>query len=266
MERLFVVFLSLFITGNLLGQSLSGEIVYEYKLKLNDVVLPREATLLFTDSTSVFYHSRGKGIVMVDIDGRIGGPLMSYTSGPEHNGISVLDFYKKDALGHTFYTDLNQDKMTAREIIYFRSFLYEEPDIPQLEWLQIDSTKTIGDYLCRAATANFRGRKYTVWYTPEIPLPFGPWKLQGLPGLILEASDEEKRIVYMARSIRFGLGKRELKSIKQPEKAKQTITFEVFKTIHWKEQLRVNRIAESTADRVDEYRGISRHRTMEIFD
>ena len=37
----------------------------------------------------------------------------------------------------------------------------------------------------------FRGRLYTAWYYPDIPLPIGPWKLQGLPGIILEAYDAE---------------------------------------------------------------------------
>ena len=266
MLRIEILFLVLFISNGIFGQSLSGEVVYDYKLKLNDVVIPREASLLFTDTSAVFYHSRGKGIVAIDIDGRQGGPLMSYTSGPEHNGMSVIDFYRKDNLGHTFYTNLNSNQMTAREIIYFRSFMYEEPEIPQQEWELLDSTKTIGDYTCLAAKTLFRGRNYFVWFTPEIPLPFGPWKLNGLPGVILEAADEERRIVFTARAIQLGLKNKKLKKITPPDRAKRVISFAEFQTIHWKEQLRVNRVVESTADRVSEYNEISRHRTMEIFE
>ena len=35
------------------------------------------------------------------------------------------------------------------------------------------------------ATTHFRGREWKVWFSEEIPLSLGPWKLGGLPGLIL---------------------------------------------------------------------------------
>lgn len=40
---------------------------------------------------------------------------------------------------------------------------------------------------------------YTAWYTPQIPIPNGPGKFGGLPGLILELHDEE--MVYLCSEI-----------------------------------------------------------------
>jgi len=45
--------------------------------------------------------------------------------------------------------------------------------------------KRFGQYDCRRAIGKFRGREYEVWYTTDIPIPGGPFKLGGLPGLIL---------------------------------------------------------------------------------
>lgn len=50
-----------------------------------------------------------------------------------------------------------------------------------METFQRKNSKLLG-FKCKSATAEFRGRKYKVWYTMEIPIPIGPWKLGGLPG------------------------------------------------------------------------------------
>ncbi len=66
---------------------------------------------------------------------------------------------------------------------------YDEP-FSEIDWvIAKDSTKTILDYQCIMATADYHGRKWTVWFTPEIPMQDGPWKFCGLPGLVLEASE-----------------------------------------------------------------------------
>ncbi len=50
-----------------------------------------------------------------------------------------------------------------------------------------DSTSTVLGYECVMATAEYHGRHWKAWFSPEIPMSFGPWKLRGLPGLIFKA-------------------------------------------------------------------------------
>jgi GLPGLI family protein len=64
------------------------------------------------------------------------------------------------------------------------------------QWLIEADTCTILSFSCQKAIANFRGRDWEVWFTMEIPIDAGPWKLYGLPGLILKASDSRSHYVF----------------------------------------------------------------------
>lgn len=64
---------------------------------------------------------------------------------------------------------------------------YTEPS-DEMQWTLIpDSTNVILGYDCNLAESDYHGRHWKAWFAPEIPLCFGPWKLRGLPGLILKA-------------------------------------------------------------------------------
>lgn len=66
---------------------------------------------------------------------------------------------------------------------------YDEP-FDEMKWEIVgDSTKTVLNYECIMAETDYHGRHWTVWFSPEIPVQDGPWKFEGLPGIILMASD-----------------------------------------------------------------------------
>lgn len=67
------------------------------------------------------------------------------------------------------------------------TYLVLEETMPPMDWAISTDTATVLGYLCTKATATFRGRAYEAWFTTEIPVNEGPWKLYGLPGLILKA-------------------------------------------------------------------------------
>ena len=58
-----------------------------------------------------------------------------------------------------------------------------------MNWKILPEKKTISKFEVQKATVEFGGRSWVAWFTQEIPFQDGPYKFQGLPGLILEMED-----------------------------------------------------------------------------
>lgn len=105
---------------------------------------------------------------------------------------------------HTFIY-VFKDNLSEKMTVYDKAGMsergvYEEP-YTELAWETGDSTKTVLGYECIMASADYHGRKWTAWFASEIPVQDGPWKLRGLPGLILEASDSTGHHTFVADGI-----------------------------------------------------------------
>lgn len=87
-----------------------------------------------------------------------------------------------------FYTDLISGELTFVCRFATEDFEYTETP-PSIDWTIDQEHKMICGYDCQKAVGSFRGRSYEVWFTESIPASSGPWKLRGLPGTILLASD-----------------------------------------------------------------------------
>lgn len=95
----------------------------------------------------------------------------------------------------TIYKNYPAGKLTHTEKICQDWFRYEE-EMPVFDWELTDSVINVLGYECQGAKCNFRGREWTVFYAEEIPVMDGPWKLQGLPGLIMKASDQKGHYTF----------------------------------------------------------------------
>ncbi|MBX2922156.1 MAG: GLPGLI family protein [Chitinophagaceae bacterium] len=78
---------------------------------------------------------------------------------------------------------------------------HAETNLSEIAWTVLPETKKIGNYDCQKATGSYGGRKYEAWFTKDIPYQDGPWKLHGLPGLILEAKDTANEISFTFKEI-----------------------------------------------------------------
>jgi len=118
---------------------------------------------------------------------------MPRSSYPVYDGDSKPDVAEgfQEALMHmpTVWTGLPNGQTTVREFIFPHDYEGYEPT-PDIVWTLSDDTLTVSGYLCQQATATFRGVEWRVWYTDEIPSSAGPWRLRGLPGLIVKAEND----------------------------------------------------------------------------
>ena len=88
------------------------------------------------------------------------------------------------------WTNYPEGQVTVRDAI--PPSIYEtQEQRKNIKWTLNDSTLTVAGYLCKTAVCQLHGRKWTVRYAEDIPTTAGPWKLCGLPGLIVEAVSDD---------------------------------------------------------------------------
>ncbi|KAA2217716.1 GLPGLI family protein [Chryseobacterium sediminis] len=69
---------------------------------------------------------------------------------------------------------------------------YKINEKAEQHWKIIDITKTFGGYKVQKAVTEFGGRSWIAWFSKDIPIPYGPYKFNGLPGLTMELYDTKK--------------------------------------------------------------------------
>jgi GLPGLI family protein len=167
---------------------------------------------LYFNSKEWLYDVSFKPVVEIKISGNMEADKKEETNSIEE---TVNKFY---------YRSLNNNESIDSESIKLISQFAVKDILRQPEWaISFDSVKIIGDYSCYLAKGKVKGRNYTVWFAPKIPVKCGPWKLWGLPGLIIEAESDD------------GLYKWALTSLKPSEirpekpKTKRTVSPEKYK-------------------------------------
>ncbi|WP_175622799.1 GLPGLI family protein [Chryseobacterium schmidteae] len=116
-------------------------------------------------------------------------------------------FLEKDSINKANHSQLinwtNQIPVTRKKnsnkninYIFIDNQLYSYPTEDLIQWKLSDKTKKYLHFNLQQATANFGGRKWTAWFTKEIPFSEGPYKFTGLPGLIVLLEDDHNQYSF----------------------------------------------------------------------
>jgi len=140
--------------------------------------------LAISDSSSEFRSSvryKGDSLLMKYGHFALNSPglnegMNAVTNLPKYNLKGVVI---KDLKAHNCFYYGMIDK-----VLYY----YKDNDYP-INWQISLETANINGYKCQKAFTKFGGRKYTAWFTRQIPISNGPYVFGGLPGLIVSISD-----------------------------------------------------------------------------
>lgn len=175
----------------------------------------------------------------------------------ENNGMRMMASFMGG--GGKQYKNIKDKSLLIEKEMFGKEFLVSD-SLPQIKWKMEGETKKIGDYTCYKATAsipvdqtnllNYKPKKgaeeelkkkteseqrstnfmdmvempkektITAWYTPDIPVSQGPESYWGLPGLILEVSDD-KTTLLCSKVVINPKEKVEIKAPKKGEKVSQ---------------------------------------------
>jgi GLPGLI family protein len=125
---------------------------------------------------------------------RINEKLKEQMSTPAFDGNVVLN-KNTSTIKSSYVLNITENSLQQIYRVASDEYVLKE-EFPALDWEILEDSKEIGGYACQKAVTNFKGRTYEAWFTTEIPMPFGPWKLNGLPGLILSAADTKQEVVF----------------------------------------------------------------------
>ena len=151
--------------------------------------------------------------------------------------------------GEDFYKIVKDGTYAVKQDLFGKIFLVKD-SLPKLQWKMSGETKMIGKYTAIKATAiktvkrpnmsalfnrneNNKGKEFiekeieiVAWYSMDIPVNQGPADYCGLPGLILEVSDDVTSILCS----QIVMNPKDKIEIKAPSKGKK-VTQEEFDTI-----------------------------------
>ena len=63
-------------------------------------------------------------------------------------------------------------------------------------WILTSEKKQVDNLTLQKATTTWGGRNWMAWFAKEIPFQEGPYKFHGLPGLIIEVSDDQNNYKF----------------------------------------------------------------------
>jgi GLPGLI family protein len=220
--KLYIILLFLFKSIFSFTQTLTIE--YEKKINAKEAIFTKTEVfrMIFNKNKSIFYGISNDS------------SKYQYNKFIENvKKIGVVKLIKMDdntydySFNEMLYKDYTKDTLFLNDLIMNKMICIGEK-INKIEWIiDNDLKKVILGKNCISAKTNFRGRTYIAFFTTDIRgISTGPWKFDGLPGIILSVKSEDGYVSFEA--VKMSIQNIETE-ISNPFKKTDNISWEVFK-------------------------------------
>lgn len=186
--RKIQIIIYILISGLFFGQN--KEFFYEYRSipdSTNRENTQTEMMVLNVNKKKSEFYSLDKYVSDSTLDADSKKGIMSMPPNKTMNSDRIIKTI--DSKSITFSTILSSTQYVVNQDM-------------NLKWTLLPEFNKILGYDVQKATTNYGGRKWTAWFTKEIPLQDGPYKFSNLPGLILKIEDTRKNHIFELKGIK----------------------------------------------------------------
>ena len=190
------ILITLFSTLNIFSQNV--EVEYLVTENTNDAVLATSTTynLIISENQSIYFNNNDSikqfKYQNLIFDVKKIGELTQVKLSDNHYAYIKQDY---------FYKNYTKDTLIFNEIILNKKiFVGEKVNLIDWEVKPKSDTLVLG-FKCQKAIGKFRGRTYEATFSNEIAPYGGPWKFDGLPGLIMSIKSLDNYFVIEPRKI-----------------------------------------------------------------
>ncbi|WP_040555915.1 GLPGLI family protein [Psychroflexus gondwanensis] len=183
MKYIFCLLIIIFSVNAFSGQNKTLKIYVEYAVMKGSI---NTVEYLIADANNALYTTEIVEITNNEIIKKEGDN--QYSINPAEIKINAMKYYTKSDSPTMYF--VSQPKNIQNTIVAIDS-------LPDISWkLNTNESKILNTFKCYKAEGTFRGSEIIAYYTPEIPIVFGPFKFKGLPGLIMEVYNDDNGLQY----------------------------------------------------------------------
>lgn len=154
-----------------------------------------ENMILFVGKNASLYSSYDKIKHEISDEQKFLASIKNRGSNGQPTAFIIDDTNSRWMTTATYLFFAKENKFFTKEVMALQAYLVEE-NAPKINWKISLDTLSFSGIKCQKATATFEGKNWTAWFAPSMPFQSGPWKLNGLPGLIIEAYDEQAQVKF----------------------------------------------------------------------
>lgn len=160
-----------------------------------------ENMILFVGKNASLFTSLDKIVLEVAEDQKFRAMIMSRANTNGKPTAFIIDNTPTNWLTKSnYYYFVKENKLFVKEVLAMQGYLMEDVS-PAIKWKITKDTASFSGVACNKAIGSYENKNWVAWFAPNLPFQAGPWKLNSLPGLIIDAYAEDQSIHFQFAGI-----------------------------------------------------------------